>query len=313
MSSALQLFLQTALSRTAAWESNAIRQMSNLTVPERIYGGREELLRGDIHFVWARWFLESICDPTRFLSNTKYGYAHIFREVYTNLGALLSDTPRDEVRSLSSELAGLVLAEVIARAAKSRQSIDLDERKRIFGESVRPARCWVCGYRFTDAAVMTFLRDEDASPVRALSFVDCMTLRGRQARDLLIEVDHVVPVAAGGHGGKNLRLACGWCNRHKSDNLSLYDQAFSPLRIQHPVLGVMTIPRPFWVVRLLSYRGRCEWTGGCDRTAANTELLVAARRPSGAMNPANVTVVCESHDPLQGNRLVNNELIEVLK
>ncbi len=314
MSSALQVFLQTTLgSHAAVWESAAIRAMSHLTVPERVYGGRDELLRADIHFVWARWFLESLCDPARFVGNPKTGYAHIFREVFANLEGLFSDAPRDEVRTFASEVARLVSAEVSRRRAKSRELIDLDERKRILGECPRPARCWVCGYPFTDVAVSRFLKEEETSPFRALRFIDCMTLRGRQVRDLLIEVDHVLPVAAGGQGAENLRLACGWCNRHKSDNLSLYDQAFVPLRIRHPALGLMTIPRPFWVVRLLSYRGRCEWYGGCDRTSANAQLLIAPKRAGGAMNPANVLMVCEAHDPLRAHRLVNPERIEVLE
>jgi hypothetical protein len=314
MSSALQVFLDTTLgSHAAVWQSSGIRAMSHLNVPERVYGGREELLRGDIHFVWARWFLESICDPARFVGNPKTGYAHIFREVYGNLTGLLADTPKDEVQKFASALALFVSEEVSRQEAKAREAIDLDERRRVLGESPRPARCWVCGYQFTDAAVKRFLKEDDIPPIRPLSFVDCMTLRGRQVRDLLIEVDHVLPVAAGGHGGENLRLACGWCNRHKNDNLSLYDQAFSPLRIRHPTLGLMTIPRPFWVVRVLSYRERCEWPGGCDRTSANAQLLIAARRQGGAMNPANVIVVCEKHDPLTASRLVNPNRIEVLE
>jgi hypothetical protein len=125
----------------------------------------------------------------------------------------------------------------------------------------------------------------------------------------------VLPVAAGGTGGANLRLACGWCNGHKSDNLSLYDQAFNPIIVRHPVLGVVTVPRPFWVVRLLAYRRRCEWSGagGCTRTTSNAELFIAARREGGAMNPANLTVTCEEHDPFKAIRLVNPSQLEVIE
>jgi hypothetical protein len=314
MNSALQVFLATTLgSRAAIWESASIRAMSHLTVPERLYGGREDLLRADIHFVWARWFLDSLCDPDRFVGSQTRGYAHIFQEVLTNLEGLLYDTPKDELRTLASQLARLVSAEVSRREDRAREPINVDDRKRILGESAKPPRCWICGHAFADAAVRRFLREEETSPIRALRFVDCMTLRGAQVRDLLIEIDHVLPVAAGGLGGQNLRLACGWCNCHKSDNLSMYDQAFAPLRIRHPTLGPMTIPRPFWAVRLLSYRGRCEWTEGCDRTSMNAQLFLAPKRASGAMNPSNVLVVCETHDALGPHRLVNPERIEVLQ
>jgi hypothetical protein len=139
-----------------------------------------------------------------------------------------------------------------------------------------------------------------------------MTLRGQQAKDLRVEVDHLVPFSHGGQGGKNLRLACGWCNRYKSDNLSLYDQAFAPRRVRDAKGRVQTIPRPFWVVRLLSVRGRCEWPKGCGRTTASAELFVAPKLPGGAMNPPNLMLVCEEHDTLKNERLVSPRLIEVL-
>ncbi len=44
---------------------------------------------------------------------------------------------------------------------------------------------------------------------------------GRSAPDVLLEVDHIVPVAEGGADDEgNLRASCGDCNRGKSDTLS---------------------------------------------------------------------------------------------
>ena len=313
MSGTIQGFLQTTVgTHEGIWDSDTIRAVSRLMVPDRIYGGREELLRGDIHFVWARWFVESICDPARFVHRENGRYGQIFFVVFKQLQAMLGDLPKDELRVFASSMAQLLSSEVDRRLSKGRDLISLDERWRLIEQQTSHPRCWVCGYEFSEAAQRLFLKERVEAALAPLLFVDCMTARGKTARDLSIEVDHVLPVAAGGGGGENLRLACGWCNRNKSDNLSLYDQAFAPQRVRHPALGIISTPRAFWVVRLLAFRGRCESPAGCDRTVKNSELMVAARNPEGAMNPANLIVVCPEHDPLGLNRLVSPQRIERL-
>lgn len=308
MSVGILTFLRTTFGdHLGPWDADTVRATSQLHPPDRIYGGREELLRGDAHFIWARWFLESLCDPSQF-EHKRNPYGQIFSQTVAQLRQLMAGTPDDEIRLLASPIAEIVLNEVRKRQYRGREPISISERQRVIDESSGNIRCWICGYAFTEAAIRRFLKEDDReAPINSLLFVDYMTQKGKITRDLSIELDHVLPVAAGGTGGLNLRVACGWCNRHKSDNISLYDQAFKPLLVRHPTLGAVTIPRPFWIVRLLAFRRRCEWTGagGCVRNSSNTELFIAACREGGALNPTNLMVTCDEHDPIKANRLVN--------
>ncbi|MFT7866782.1 MULTISPECIES: HNH endonuclease [Amycolatopsis] len=140
-----------------------------------------------------------------------------------------------------------------------------------------------------------------------------MRPRGLKQRHLSIEIDHVTPVAGGGSNDvDNLRLACGWCNQVKSRYASLYDVATWPARhVDHPSLGWMTLPQPFWVLRIVSMRGRCEHPDGCSARLATDELFAAPARARGTLNPVNVRVYCHEHDPWSIDRLVSPALLEV--
>ncbi|WP_438296502.1 HNH endonuclease [Streptomyces sp. HUAS TT7] len=136
--------------------------------------------------------------------------------------------------------------------------------------------------------------------------VDFVRPRGLKSVDLLPQVDHVRPVAIGGETAvENLRLACGWCNRKKSSHIEIYGapSAYAGIFI-HPTLGTISIPRPLWVVRLTKMRGRCEDPSGCNARLQNSELFVAPRRLSGAINPTNCAVYCREHDPWKRERFI---------
>jgi hypothetical protein len=127
--------------------------------------------------------------------------------------------------------------------------------------------------------------------------------RGLIERDLRIEIDHVFPFSQGGQDEDNLQLACGWCNRHKSAHLSIYDVEGQPRSAGQNSLGISSVPQPFWVVRLLALNRTCEYQSGCTRSVQTAELTVAAIRESGALNPTNLRVTCREHDPLGAIRL----------
>jgi len=67
---------------------------------------------------------------------------------------------------------------------------------------------------------------------------------------------------------------------------------------------LVSVPQPFWVVRFLAMRARCEDPSGCQRKTATDELTVAPRNHGGSPNPANLMVVCHDHDPMTDVRLV---------
>ncbi|WP_457897883.1 HNH endonuclease [Rhizobium sp. LEGMi166a] len=120
-----------------------------------------------------------------------------------------------------------------------------------------------------------------------------------------IEIEHVVPVAHGGHGLDNLRLACGWCNKYKSSKISLYEASQVPSQVSGFKMGpheIHELPHPFWTIRVLALRRRCQHPEGCVKTADDAEMFVSLVDWGGSPNPINLAIFCEHHDPMAGRR-----------
>lgn len=293
-----------------SWNFAALQPLSGIHPSGAVLGSRETLLRADVHTLWFRWFLESIVDPEKFVANYP-GYPFLVAEVFPKVAGMFPSVPLDERHELASAVTRVIGAEIERRRNLRRQSISRDTRMLIWDRAGPNQRCWICGYLFDDLAKSEFLGLPRANLIRQLAmFVDIAKPRGLNARDYKIEVDHVDPVSAGGQNGDNLRLSCGWCNAHKSNSLSLYDVAGERRFLKHPKDGRIAVPQPFWVIRLLGLRQRCESPAGCDRTTTNSELTIASRNPAGAMNPVNMTIVCDLHDTMKADRLVSRGLFE---
>ncbi|MBZ0235626.1 MAG: HNH endonuclease [Deltaproteobacteria bacterium] len=303
----IDAFLFATLGRDELpWEAGSISAIAALGIPDGMLGVRGGLLRADVRLLWARWFVEAICDPERF-ARSGDGYAHIVRTVHRRTHALFPTYPADERDVLALKLARLVNDEVQRRQRLGRTVLSKATRADLLAEAGARPRCWVCGLAFAERAIEAFLGHRSVSDEAGLPvFLDFLKPSGLQRRDHQIEVDHVMPVTHGGQDGHNLRLACGWCNGHKGGRISLYDVMGRPTVFEHPTLGAVSATRPFWVVRLLALRRRCEWngTGGCLRTSENSELTVCPHDPVGAMNPINLRVTCAEHDPIGLERLV---------
>ena len=80
----------------------------------------------------------------------------------------------------------------------------------------------------------------------------------------------------------------------------------------HPKLGLVSVPQPFWVVRILALRKRCEHEA-CAGTATVSELTALPRNPLGAMNPMNLMITCFDHDPLGTDRLIPRKYFDNLR
>lgn len=300
-------FLTGALgSSKRHWSAEGVQDIAFRTFPEMLMGPHQALLRADTNLLWARWFVESVCSPLT-EGTPRLGYAFIYAEVAHVVSLAFQTLPRDERSVLASAIARFVLEDADARR-RVRQPLSRDERWAILEKAGPLPRCWICGYPFSEQAVSRFLGlTSITTPVALPEFIDCMKPRGISQRDLGIEVDHVVPVAAGGENEENLALACGWCNGQKGARLTLYDTGADDVVLIHPKLGRISVPRPFWIVRLLAIRGRCEWPGGCTRTTKTSELTVAPRWEKGTMNPMNLQLTCAEHDPLGESRLVSRK------
>jgi hypothetical protein len=106
-----------------------------------------------------------------------------------------------------------------------------------------------------------------------------------------------------------LRLACGWCNRHKSSLTILFDARANPAVFAHPRLGNLLVPVPYWVVRVLGTQRKCQFPQ-CGKDSSTSPLVIAPCSSAGAMVPGNLGVYCDTHDPIREYRLVPRRLFK---
>ncbi|MEV6674453.1 HNH endonuclease signature motif containing protein [Streptomyces sp. NPDC051162] len=287
------------------WETSPIHALARESVPQHAHGPLGWLLKSDINSTWALWYINGIVDTAAYEIDTRLSYAHFYREVRDALQEDHRGTPWDEISHLAKVVAQTAWPEIEFRRSIHRRKLTKKERSEIWSSQPNP-RCYLCGYLFTAAARDRFLWVPDAPQVTPPIAVDFVRPRGLRSGDLLPQVDHIRPVAIGGETSMdNLRLACGWCNRKKSSHIDLYGtpSAYAGT-FDHPNMGRISVPRPLWVVRLVKMRGRCEDYSGCKANIDNAELFVAPRRLSGAINPTNCAVYCDSHDPWRNQRFV---------
>jgi len=299
-------FIRRALSSPGdIWQIKSLNTLAFATVPDSVFGRRRAVLAGDATYLWAKWFVEGVIDPRKIVQQNMQ-YPFLFAEVKRIVDESFSESIKTgpEKQELAQALARLVhnTAQAI-RSRKNRTSLALRDRMLLLDLAGEPPRCWVCGAAFRTQAIDRFLGQEASKDQSLPPFVDVLKPRGLNKRDMWIEIDHVIPISQGGLETDNLRLACGWCNRHKSAHQSIYDVAGQPVAARRNPYGIFSAPQPFWTVRLLGLVGACEHPKGCTRTTRSAELTVALINGSGAANPANLRVVCDEHDPMGDSRL----------
>lgn len=291
-------FIKCALDDfTAMWSANHIKSLAKYDVPHNVLGRRLSLLKGDINGQWARWFAESLTDPRR-VAEQEISYAFLFEEVLGVVEHRFHTTKtKSEKKHMASVVAKIIqnLSRSIA-ATRDRHSIPLEKRHLLLDISGSPPHCWICGAPFNETAIEIFLSAQ-RNKIVLPPFVDVLKPRGLVERDFAIEVDHVVPFSEGGGEGDNLKLTCGWCNRNKSANMSIYGVEGQPRPAGPNELGLTSLPQPFWIIRLLALVRKCEHPDGCDRSVDNAEMTVVPIRERGALNPTNLRVTCYDHDP----------------
>lgn len=297
-------FSEAAFENSAGlWEEEAIRRLAALVIPDGLEATMSWLIDADAKALRARWFLESLVDPSSSAASPdSLSYPHIYNLILAAVRKRAPDLLPDEQKRVARRLGSLFRKLAESRVRSPRSGFGR-ETKLLLRELYDG--CWICGARFPEWADALFLGREPRATPTGLSYVDFLKPRGLKDHDLRIEVEHVRPLAlGGGNDEENLRLSCGWCNRVKSANQLLFDSQGTCTRFEHPTLGFVSLPRSFWVVRILGVRGRCEHSDGCDATSKTHELTVAPRHESGSPNPSNLMVVCLEHDPLRTSRLI---------
>ncbi len=268
-------------------------------------GDQGPLLRGDQYRLWLRWFLEGLVSPHRMAVDPKIGRLEVLELATKRINALYTTVELDRRKKLAEAVTNHIFATIShLRSAAQRDYATTATRHSLIAAST-PPRCYICGYAFSQEAKDAFLRVKGRAAIKLPPLVDVFRPRGLIERDEKIEIEHVVPVAAGGSGQHNLRLACGWCNKHKSDRVSIYESSFMAPRTLSYRIGshqLNELPNPFWVIRILALRGKCQHIGGCTRTVKDAELFVSLADWTGSPNPTNLVVYCEDHDPIQVDR-----------
>jgi len=303
-------FIETITSITCDknWDIVSLNSICAQKLPDGIFHDNQTLLQADATTLWSRWFIESFCSPTRYVEDPLKKEAHIFQDALARIDTLFSHSPRRYRESLAQLIAKRIYQEVMLERNAGR-TFATKEQKRDLIASSSEARCWICGYRFSEAAVDNFLGKRASNPITLPKLVDIFSPRGIHKTDIRIDVEHIVPVSRGGQSDENLALSCGWCNRYKSSRTSIYDVTSKPYRVRFK-LGADTcyeLPNPFWTVRILATRRECQHHDGCTKNASNSQLFVAPANNLGSPNPTNLQVVCPDHDPLTFERFVSND------
>ncbi|AXF12985.1 HNH endonuclease [Paraburkholderia caledonica] len=300
-------FLGSALpaDETQRWSVQQLRALSGLSAPEALFGRREALARADVHQQWAQWFIQGIADPFRYFE-AGLGYAHIFSDSLAAITRTFPALTRDERLDLSRLVANKILDTVAElRGEQERGSLDREARLLLLELAGLQPRCWICGLPFVTEAIDAFIDQSGNGAIVLPDFIDALKPIGLFKRDLSIEIDHIHPFSRGGSDSfENLRLACGWCNRHKGAAVSLYDTEGRLRQAAAKGTSFVSLPQPFWVVRILATQRRCEHIEGCSHCAEDSELTVTTTAGSGAPTPTNLRVTCAAHDPLRATRLL---------
>lgn len=288
------------------WNHDSLVGLAKCDAEEALFRDRKTLLKADQLSLWTRWFLEGIASPLSFLDPTKTKF-HIFSVVYKSIDSIYPCSDGISKRELADVITEHLHAEVSRLRAHQGRDRASAEKKRELIESSIPPRCYLCGYAFSKEALDQFLKVKGRDPIKLPDLVDIFRPRGIVDRDLTIEIEHVVPVAASGFGDENLRLACGWCNKHKGAKLSIYDARPSPSKATYKIAGktLNELPEPFWGIRLLAIHPRCQHESGCSETTETSELFIALRDLEGSPNPTNIRFYCKAHDPFSTQRFIS--------
>lgn len=282
-------FLRAANDENIIWSLDGLQKLSSQVVPPSILGKMPELLQGDINKQWAQWFLRGICN-IQHAQQCGWKYPQVNLHVRKWLEKEFGGNSIN-----SEELINLISRAIFNELQKlknkgERRSIPFEVKQELIDICDGKPFCWICGYKFRNEAISNFL-DSTHYNVPLPKWIDIFKPIGLTARDIKIEIDHIVPISAGGETETdNLRISCGWCNCHKSAHSSLYDVSGSALHGKLKGKHI-SLPQPFWVIRLLSVIGSTLPGGNDSVSTSEKELTIIPQNSLGQMTPANLLIV----------------------
>ncbi|WMU73475.1 HNH endonuclease [Enterobacter bugandensis] len=286
------------------WDPLAIAYQSNIIPPDDVFLGGTSLLKNDINLQWLAWFCESLCNLDECSSVTDP--YKVFSLVRRGLISVEVDESDPSFFHLCDVISKFMFNRINNLNGRLRQHINKQLKIDLIESSNGHPRCWICKSEFKQDAIDIFLGGK--KEIILPEYVDYMMPRGLIDRDLKIEVEHKLPFSKGGgdiDSLENIALSCGWCNRYKSNFISIYDVGRNLKTYKNASFTGFSIPEPYWIIRKLALATQCSHKK-CS-LGRNNQLYIDLINPRGAANPINLQVVCKKHVHDYHTRLVPRE------
>jgi len=297
-----QYIEQSLIGFGSVWSSSGVANQSIIDVPEDVFLGGTSLLKNDINLQWLAWFCESLCNLDECVDEVDL--YKIFSLVRRGLTKVNIKTDEPNFLKLCSIISAFMFKRIESSSGRLRQRVTKQNKIDLIESSQGVPRCWICNSKFSKEAVDIFLGK--SGDIKLPELIDYMMPRGLIERDLKIEVEHKLPFSKGGgdiDDLKNIALSCGWCNRYKSNLISIYDVGRNLKNYRNKKFMGFSIPEPYWIIRKLALSERCSHEG-CIITRKKNNLYIDLINPHGAANPINLKVVCRNHINGYHNRFV---------
>ncbi|HAE78650.1 MAG TPA: hypothetical protein DCG73_12610 [Morganella sp. (in: Bacteria)] len=298
----LHQYIEQSLSGFSnVWNSSGIAKQSIIEVPDDVFLGGTSLLKNDINLQWLAWFCESLCNLDECLGEVDQ--YKIFSLVRRGLIHVNIDQNNPMFLNLCSIISGFMFKRIESVSGRLRQRVTKQNKLDLIESAQGEPRCWICNSKFSKDAIDIFLGR--SGNIILPEFIDYMMPRGLIERDLKIEVEHKLPFSKGGgdiDDLSNIALSCGWCNRYKSNLISIYDVGRNLKIYKNNNYVGFSIPEPYWIIRKMALSERCSHPG-CTAKRKNN-LYIDLVNPRGAANPINIKVVCKVHVNDYHHRLV---------
>lgn len=294
---------QVIPSISESWDTNALANLAVLNPPKDVFPNNNVICKSDMSFVWLSWFVESVYDYN--LAKEDITYPAVFS--YVRRGLIHSGFNENSANftDVSKSVSRLIYEYIGKVKGRKRKPPKHSTKEALLEKFDRGPFCWICGYRFTSEAIDKYLGKP--SNIELPSTFDYFSARGLKERDLSIEVEHKQPFSTGGadiDDLQNIDLSCGFCNKHKWKFLSIYDANRGLRSFSHPRMGLVSIPQPYWIIRILALANSCS-EAGCTVKKAKQQLFVDLVNPLGSASPTNMKVVCRKHLNNLGYRFVD--------
>lgn len=309
MATDLRSILQEFSSAAAApWSSEALVGLDHVD-PSGILGRNSALLRTDWKLRISYWLGQAVISPEMVNSEGPALTLQLRRRIETLLDNLGSELSVPERRACIKSMLSICESSLAELRPKPRTGVSPQMRRELVYRFSSEIYCWICGFRFSTNEVKQFLNGSSAKQTDPVPLVDYLYPRGLHRSDNSIAVDHVTPLSRGGsHGIENFRISCGFCNRAKSDGVSIFESRDARFHVDHPELGPQFSPRPFWVARIFAINGACSI---CEKKVSETELRAAPLKGAQTLNPLTLRVFCPDHDPIIRARFVSRHRLSI--